>query len=103
MSEEFRANPLLPEILWNFNRYKDDARITLEQNPHFYLRCPANESAYTPMFRRHPLQDTNVLEHNDILYVLFDSLSRVILHTEHGSRIFGNIWMLNGSLIFRGL
>ena len=81
----------------------DDARITLEQNPHFYLRCPANESAYTPIFRRHPLQDTSALEHNDAIYVLFDRPFRVFLHTEHTSRIFGNIWMLNGCLIFRGL
>jgi hypothetical protein len=47
------------------------------------------------MFLRHPLQDT--------VYVLFDRPSRVFLHAEHKSRIFGNIWMLNGSLIFRGL
>jgi hypothetical protein len=50
-----------------------------------------------------PLQDTRVLEHNDTVYVLFDRPSRVFIHTEHKSRIFGNIWMLNGFLIFRGL
>lgn len=56
------------------------------------------------MFRRDPLQDTRgVLEHNDTVYVLFDEPSRVFLHTEHKSRIFGNIWLLNGTLIFRGL
>jgi hypothetical protein len=55
------------------------------------------------MFRRHPLQDTSVLEHNDTVYVLFDRPSRVFLHTENRCRIFGNVWLLNGSLIFRGL
>jgi hypothetical protein len=103
-SEELSGSPSLPEILWNFSRYKGRARITLEQNPHFYLRCPADESAYTPMFRRHPLHDPNgSLEHNDTVYVLFDRPCRVFLDTEYKSRIFGNIWLLNGTLIFRGL
>ncbi len=103
-SEELSARPSLPEILWNFNRYKDRARITLEQNPHFYSRCHADESAYTPKFRRHPLQDASrALEHNDTVYVLFDRPCRVFLDTEKKPRIFGNVWLLNGSLIFRGL
>ena len=105
-SEELSTGSSLPEILWNFSRYKDRARITLEQNPHFYLRCPADESAYTATLRRHPLQDTSgALEHNDTLYVLFDRPGRVFLETEHWHkpRIFGNIWLLNGLLIFRGL
>ncbi|KAH9033787.1 hypothetical protein EDB85DRAFT_1890065 [Lactarius pseudohatsudake] len=85
-SEELSAGPPLAEILWNFSRYKDRARITLEQNPHFYLRCPANEGAYTPTFRRHPLQESSgALEHNDTVYILFDRQSRVFLDTEHKS------------------
>lgn len=80
---------------------------TLEQNPHFYLRCPTDATTYTPMFRRHPLQDTiGALEHNDTVYVLFDGPGRVFLHAGHTSnlsRIFGNVWLLNGFLIFRGL
>ncbi|KAI9432326.1 hypothetical protein H4582DRAFT_1105147 [Lactarius indigo] len=104
VSQELSASPSLQEILWNFSRYKDRARITLEQNPHFYLRCPADESAYTPTFRRHPLQDTcGALEHNDTVYVLFDRPNRVFLDTEHKPRIFGNVWSLNGCLVFRGL
>ncbi|KAI9432321.1 hypothetical protein H4582DRAFT_2102310 [Lactarius indigo] len=102
VSQELFASPSLPEILWNFSRYKDRARITLEQNPHFYLRCPVDESAYTPTFRRYPLQDpSGALEHNDTVYVLFDRASRVFLDSEHNPRIFGNVWSLNGSLIFR--
>jgi hypothetical protein len=104
--EELSASPTLPEILWNFSRYKDNARITLEQNPHFYLHFPADESGYTSTFRLHPLQDASgvlQVEHNDTVYVLFDGPARVFLHTEHNSRIFGNIWMINGFLIFRGL
>jgi hypothetical protein len=104
-SEELSVIPSLPEILWKFSRYKDRrARITLEQNPHFYLRCPADESSYTPTFRCHPLQDpSGALEHNDTVYVLFDRPGRVFLDIEYRPRIFGNVWLLNGSLIFRGL
>ena len=103
VSEELSVTPSLPEILWNFSRYNDRARITLEQNPHFYLRCAADESVYTPTFQRYPLPDpSGALEHNDTLFVLFDRPGRVLLETEHKLRIFGNVWSLNGFLIFRG-
>ncbi|KAI9432322.1 hypothetical protein H4582DRAFT_1104895 [Lactarius indigo] len=102
VSQELSADPSFPEILWNFSRYKGPARITLEQNPHFYLRCPADESAYSPKLRRRPLKDPRgAFGHNDTVYVLFDRPGRVFLTTEHKPRIFGNVWSLNGSLIFR--
>ncbi|KAF8264411.1 hypothetical protein EI94DRAFT_497408 [Lactarius quietus] len=102
VSQELSADPSFPEILWNFGRYKDRARVTLEQNPHFYLRCPADERTYTPKFRRCPLQDpSGALEHNGTVYVLFDQPGRVFLTTEHKPRIFCNVWSLNGFLIFR--
>ncbi|KAH8988310.1 hypothetical protein EDB86DRAFT_3081698 [Lactarius hatsudake] len=102
VSQELSSDPSFPEILWNFSRYNDRARITLEQNPHFYLHCPADESAYSPTFQRRPLQDpSGALDHNGIVYVLFDRPGRVFLTTEHKLRIFGNVWSLNGSLIFR--
>ncbi|KAH9011619.1 hypothetical protein EDB84DRAFT_1007867 [Lactarius hengduanensis] len=100
--QELSANPSFPEILWNFSRYKDHARITLEQNPHFYLHFPTNVSAYAPRFRGCPLQDpSGALAHNGTVYVLFDKPGRVFLTTEHKLRIFGNVWSMNGSLIFR--
>ena len=104
LSEELSASLSLPEILWNFSRYDNHARITLEQNPNFYLRCPVDESEYTPKFRRYPLQDpSGALEYNDTLYVLIDRPCRVFLDSEHQPRIFGNIWLLDSTLIFRGL
>jgi hypothetical protein len=103
-SEELSTSPSFPEILWNFSRYKGRARITLEQNPHFYLRCPIDENAYAPTFQRHPLQDPRgALEHNDTVYILFDRPGRVFLDTEPKPSIFGNVWSLNGFPIFRGL
>ncbi|KAH8988286.1 hypothetical protein EDB86DRAFT_2947146, partial [Lactarius hatsudake] len=101
VSQEFGTRPSLPEILWNFSRYKDRARVTLEQNPHFYLRFPADESGYTPMFQRHPLHGHEALGHNATVYVLFDGPGRLFLDIEHKPRIFGNVWSLNGCLIFR--
>ncbi|KAH9023012.1 hypothetical protein EDB84DRAFT_1509555 [Lactarius hengduanensis] len=101
VSQEFSTRPSLPEILWNFSRYKDRARVTLEQNPHFYLRFPANESGYTPLFQRHPLYGLGALRHNYTVYVLFDGPGRLFLDIEHKLRVFGNVWSLNGSLIFR--
>ncbi|KAH9172508.1 hypothetical protein EDB89DRAFT_2069590 [Lactarius sanguifluus] len=102
VSQELSADPSFPEILWNFSRYKDCGRITLEQNPHFYLRCPAEESAYSSKFQRHPLRDpSGALEHNGTVYVLFDRPGRVFLTTEHKPKVFGNVWLLNGFLIFR--
>ena len=56
-----------------------------------------------PLFQHHPVQDTRgVLGHNDTLYVLFDGPSRVFVHTEHESRMFCNVWLFNGFLVFRG-
>jgi hypothetical protein len=100
--EMLGVKPSLSEILWNFSRYKDRARITLEQNPHFYSSLPADESAYTPMFKRHPLGDLSILKPHDIVYVLVDRPGRVFLETEREERSFGNVWMLNGTLIFKG-
>ncbi|KAF8266957.1 hypothetical protein EI94DRAFT_1786672 [Lactarius quietus] len=56
---ELSASPSFSEILWNFIRYEDRPRITLEQNPHFYLRFPAEESAYTPKLQHHTLHREN--------------------------------------------
>jgi hypothetical protein len=50
------------------------------------------------------MQDPSVaLEHSDTVYVLFDRPCRVFLDTELESRIFGNVWSLNGRLVFRGI
>ena len=103
VSEELNAGPSLSEILWNFSRYKGCARINHEQNPHFYLPFPADESTYTPQLQLYPLQDiSGKLKHNDTVYVLVDRPGRVYLEIEHKPRIFGNVWLLNGCLLFRG-
>jgi hypothetical protein len=101
--EMLSAKPSLSEILWNFSRYKDRARITLQQNPHFYSSLPADESTYTPMFKLYPLEDLGaVLKPYDTVYVLVDRPGRIFIETGVERRGFGNVWMLNGTLIFKG-
>ena len=92
----------MPEILWNFSRYEDCARITLEQNPHLYLRLPADENPNLPKFQQsYPFQDpSGLLKHNDTVYVHFH---RPRNETERKATIFGNVWPLNGLRIFRSL
>ncbi|KAI9456028.1 hypothetical protein BJY52DRAFT_607568 [Lactarius psammicola] len=94
--------PTAGEILWNFARLEGRARVTLQQNPHFYMGLPAHEGAFGPGFSKDSLWDF-VLRSNDTVYVLVDRPSRVFLKTGHKNRTFGNVWMLNGTLIFKDL
>jgi hypothetical protein len=56
------------------------------------------------MFRCHPLGDLSVAlqRHHDTVYVLLDRPGHAFLEAEGGKRSFGNVWMLNGALIFKG-
>ena len=103
VSEVLSVTPSLSEILWNFSRHEGRARITLEQNPHFYSSLPADESAYTPTFKHHPLRDLSTLKPHDTVYVLVDRPGRVFLESEREQRRFGNVWNLNGTQIFQGV
>ena len=56
------------------------------------------------MFKCQPLVDLSTsLKPHDTVYVLVDRPSHVFLETVPEKRSFGNIWMLNGSPIFKGL
>ena len=56
------------------------------------------------MFRCQPLEDFSTsLKPHDIVYVLVDRPSHVFLETVPEKRHFGNVWILNGSPIFKGL
>ena len=101
--ETLSSRPSFSEILWNFSRLNGRARITLEQNPHFYYSLPADEKAFTPVFTFHPLGDLSVLKPHDTVYVLVDRPSCVFIESKGEMRRFGNVWVLNGTLIFKGL
>ncbi len=80
------------------------ARITLEQNPHFYSSLPTGESAYKPWFKFSPIKDFGK-QWRDLrtIYVLVDRPGRVFLETKLINRSIGNVWMMNDFLIFKGL
>ncbi len=97
------ATPPLSEILWNFSRFEGHARITLEQNPHFYSSLPTDESAYMPWFKFSPINVWKQWRDLRTIYVLVDRPGRVFLETKLISWSFGNVWMVNDFLVFKGL
>jgi hypothetical protein len=86
----------LAEIRWNFCRFKEKKeRLRLSQNPQFYAPLPTS----TKRFRVEPTENFLV----EKVHVLTDNPSRrVYLETARGRRAFGNVWMFNDTLIFKG-
>ena len=101
--EVLSPNSDLKEILWNFSRYRDDKRLTLKQNPHFYRDLPTSPEAYGSTFQADPIDDF----HNVIkVHVLTDKPGRVYLQgSTRSARAFGNVWVPNPGhgIIFKGL
>jgi len=92
-------NPTLAEILWNLSRFKDERRLTLKQNPHFYAHLPMSPDAYGGGFTMEPTED---FRHADKFYVLTDRQGLVYFKTDQYTRCFGNFWCPNGAIIFKG-
>ena len=92
-------NPTLAEILWNFSRFKDERRLTLKQNPHFYTHLPMSREAYGGGFKMEPTED---FRHANKFYVLTDRQGLTYLKTGQYTRYFGNFWCPNGAIIFKG-
>ncbi|KAH9979608.1 hypothetical protein BGW80DRAFT_1279290, partial [Lactifluus volemus] len=90
----------LQEILWNFSRSKDKSRLTLKQNPHFYKDLPTSPEAYGSGFQTDPIHD---FQDVDSVCVLTDKPGRVYLETSRDVRAFGNTWVPNKAIIFKGL
>jgi hypothetical protein len=93
---------LLRQVLWNFNRFEDSRRITLQDNPHFYVNLPTAVDAYTGDFEARPVENLQ-LKPNATFYVLLDKPSRIFLEAGQDSRIFSNVFMLQDVMIFKGL
>ena len=92
-------NPSLAEILWNFSHFKDERRLTLKQNPHFYSYLPASPEAYGGEFEIEPTED---FQHANKFYVLTDRPGLVYIKTDQYSQCFGNSWCPNSAIIFKG-
>jgi hypothetical protein len=91
----------IQEVLWNFSRFKDERRLTLKQNPHFYKDSdlPESQEAYVGEFRTDPVEN---FQHTKIC-VLTDKPGRVFLETDKDTtRAFGNVWVPNKAIIFKG-
>ena len=92
----------LPEVLWMFSRFQDEKRrLTLWQNPHFYERLPTLPEAYGGEFGMDPIR---FLQHERISVLIDtpDQTGRVILEAAGEIRVFGNLWVLNNVIIFKG-
>jgi len=92
----------IEEVLWNFTQFEDERRITLHDNPHFYSDLPSSFDAYTARFRALPIENF-APKPNATIYVLVDQPRRVFLETRHDTRIFGNVFVLNDVMIFKGM
>ena len=93
----------LPEVLWMFSRFQgEERRLTLWQNPHFYKRLPTLPEAYGGEFGMDPIR---FLQHEriSVLVDIPDQTGRVILEAAGEIRVFGNLWVLNNVIIFKGL
>jgi hypothetical protein len=90
----------LQEILWNFSRFKEEKRLTLKQNPHFYKDLPTSSKSYGSGFQTNPIHD---FQDVDSVCVLTDKPGRVYLETSRVTRAFGNTWVPNEAIIFKGL
>ena len=99
MLEALNDNPSLAEILWNFSRFKDEKRLTLKQNPHFYTHLPMSPDAYGGRFEMEPTED---FRHADRIYVLTDRQGLAYFKSDQYTRCFGNFWCPNGDIIFKG-
>ena len=91
----------LKEILWNFSRFRDERRLTLKQNPHFYELLPTLPEEYEGRFQRDPI-DTFDRHHINVLTDNLGPTGRVFLETPRYSRVFGNVWVPKDVIIFKG-
>jgi hypothetical protein len=88
----------LPVILWYFSHLKDESRLTLAQNPHFYEVLPKSSTKYGPKFRTQPTKN-----YQGTICVLKNNERRVFLELGQNQRTFDNIWRSNNAFILKGL
>ena len=101
-SEMLSRTATLRQVLWNFSRFEDHRRITLQQNPHFYVNLPTSVDTYRGNFKALPVEALQ-LKPNATFYIVADGPSRVFLEAGHESRIFGNVFLLKDVIIFKSL
>ena len=89
------------EILWNFSHFKGERHLSLKDNPHFYENLPTSAEKYDGQFLTDPVENFE----QEKISVLIDNLGptdKVFLETSKGGRAFGNVWVPNEAIIFKG-
>ena len=89
------------DVLWNFSRFKDERRLTLKDNPHFYEKLPTSAEKYGGQFRTKPV----VTFLQGKISVLTDNprlTGRLFLETAKEKRVFSNVWVPKEAIIFKG-
>ncbi len=89
------------EIMWNFSRFRDEKRLTLKDNPHFYEKLPTSAEKYEGHFRTDPI---DTFQHEKISVLTDNSrlMGRVFLETAEERRAFGNVWVPKEAIVFKG-
>ena len=92
------------ELLWTFSRLPEDQRVTLKQNPHFYLSRDLSDRplAYDDDFILKPLKELKP-EKDLVVLVLSDRTGQIYFDYNKFSKTYGNIWKLHNAIILKGI
>ena len=94
----------ISELLWIFSRLPEDRRVTLKQNPHFYLsgRLPDCPLAYNDYFILKPVKELKP-EKDLKLLILSNRTGWIYFDCEKFSRTYVNIWRPHNTIILKGI
>ena len=92
------------ELLWTFSRLPEDQRVTLKQNPHFYLKRDLSDrpSAYDDHFVLKPIKDLKP-EKDLVVLILSDRTGQIYFDYNKFSKTYGNIWKPHNAIILKGI
>ncbi|KAH8986903.1 hypothetical protein EDB92DRAFT_1222953 [Lactarius akahatsu] len=92
------------ELLWTFSRLPEDQRVTLKQNPHFYLSRDLSDRPdnYDDKFVLKPLKDLKP-EKDLVVLILSDRNGQIYFDYEKFSKTYGNIWKPHDAIILKDL
>ena len=103
MTVELSYRSSIEEVLWNFSRLIDENhRLTLKDNPHFYINLPTSPDAFRDSIKIDPTED---FQHADRFHVLVDKPELVHIMSDQvlQSQSFGNFWCPKNAIILKGL
>ena len=92
------------ELLWTFSRLPKDQRVTLKQNPHFYLSRDLSDRplSYNGDFAVKPLKDLKP-EKDLVVLILSDRTGQIYFDYDKFSKTYGNIWKPHNAIILKGI